>query len=203
MSQKLVERASRFLEKRTSRRGFLAKTALVGTAVAAAPAAYVLKPNDAYAAVCGPGSQCSNGWTVFCCTIFRGANKCPPGSFVAGWWKADSSPFCCDSAGNPRPRYYIDCNAYCTGSCSGGFCRSHACSCRCNDDPQTCDNRRHCCNYFRYGQCHREIGCAGPVVCRVVSCTPPYQLYGSCASTPLTDNRTGAHSAPCLAGPCT
>ena len=193
MSQKLVERASRFLEKRTSRRGFLAKSALVGTAVAAAPAAYVLKPNDAYAAVCGPGSECGDGWTVFCCSIFRGANRCPPGSFVAGWWKADSSPFCCDSSGNPRPRYYIDCNEYCGGNCAA----------RCNNDSSTCDNRRICMNNFRYGQCHQEISCAGPVVCRVVTCTPPYQVYSSCTTEQMTDNRTGEHSAPCLSGRCT
>ena len=34
------------------------------------------------------GSGRTSGWTVFCCTINKGVNACPPGSFAAGWWKA-------------------------------------------------------------------------------------------------------------------
>ena len=49
-------------------------------------------------------------------------------------------------------------------------------------------NRRVCCNYFRYGQCHQEIACSGPVTCRVVSCTPPYLSDSACTSTTCTDN---------------
>jgi hypothetical protein len=203
----VVERTSRFLEHRTSRRGFLARAAVVGSAVATAPLEFILRPTTAYAAVCGLDSTCGAGYTVFCCTVNDGVNKCPPGTFVGGWWKADGSAYCC-SGGQRRARYYIDCQGECT-KCSTGcggynsFCRSGCvnCTCRCGDS-STCDQRKICCNYFRYGQCHTEKACGGPVACRVVTCTPPYQLYPSCGSTSRTDNRTTNHTAPCLSPGC-
>jgi hypothetical protein len=36
----------------------------------------------------------------------------------------------------------------------------------------------------------------------VVTCTPPYRLYGSCGSTMLRDNATAGHTAPCLGPRC-
>jgi hypothetical protein len=201
----LSDRAAAVLERRTSRRGFLARTALVGTALAAAPAAYVLRPGSAYAAVCGDGASCTSGWTAFCCTVNNGVNRCPPGTFAGGWWKADGSAYCCEG-GARRPRYIIDCHGSCTGcGCASGshFCASSCVSCRCRcADAGTCDQRKTCCNNFRYGQCHQEIRCSGPVACRMVTCTPPYQLYDSCGSSSATDNRTVSHNAPCLGEPC-
>ena len=207
---------SRALGARTSRRGFLTRSTVVGAAVVAAPSAFLLRPNSAEAAVCGGRSTCSGGYTVFCCTINRGLNACPPNTFVAGWWKADASAYCCDSSGRPAARYYVDCNGLCqcrTGCATGvdtnaerqrNHCSSACVACEggCNSDSSTCDQRRVCRNYFRYGQCHTEIDCSGPVVCRIVSCTPPYQLYSECTSLTLTDNRTGDHTAPCLPGTC-
>ena len=202
-----VDTASQFLESRTSRRGFLARAAVVGSAVASAPLQFLLRPGTAYAAVCGIDSTCGSGYTVFCCTVNDGVNKCPPGTFVGGWWKADGSSYCCND-GRPGARYYIDCQGECT-KCSTGcggynsFCRSGCvnCSCRCGDS-SSCDQRKVCCNYFRYGQCHQEKACGGPVACRVVTCTPPYKLYPSCTSTSRTDNRTANHTAPCLSPGC-
>ncbi|MDP8958723.1 MAG: hypothetical protein M3N51_05885 [Actinomycetota bacterium] len=203
MSRALAERTAQLLASRGSRRDFLVRVALVGSAVMTAPLTYLLRPISAYAAVCGSHASCSDGYTVFCCSIYRGINRCPPGTFVGGWWKADNSAFCC-SNGVPQPRYYIDCHPYCTCSdgCGSGFCSPScvACTCRCGEG--SCDERRVCCNYFRYGQCHQEIGCSGPVACRVVTCVPPYQLYSSCGSTSHTDNQTVSHTAPCLAAPC-
>ena len=78
-------------------------------------------PGSAYAAVCSCsgsscdcGSRCCDGYTEFCCTL-NGDNRCPPGSIMAGWWKADGSGFC----GPNAPRYYMDCNASC-GGCGCG-----------------------------------------------------------------------------------
>lgn len=157
MSERIVTRlASGLFGKRASRRSFLTASALVGSAVAVDPWTFFTKPVSAYATVCGAGAACSDGWSVFCCTINHGANSCPPDSFVGGWWKADRSSFCCGSA-----RYYIDCNARCGSSW------------RCHCNSTTCDQRRVACNQFRYGQCHQEISCYGPVVCRMVTCTPP------------------------------
>jgi hypothetical protein len=181
--------ASRLDRDGDSRRGFLAKAAVVGAALATNPLQWILKPGTAYANVCGDGVGCGTGWTVFCCTVNNGANTCPEGSFAAGWWKADSSAFCGGAA-----RYYIDCNRLPSqpGSCS---CIS------CHGGNGTCDQRRYCCNVFRYGQCHLEIAGVTPVVCRVITCTPPWQWDPACSASPRTDNRTGRHTAPCLPGP--
>jgi uncharacterized protein with LGFP repeats len=201
VSQRLVDRAAGFLAARSTRRGFLARTAVVGSALAVSPAAFVLRPVTAYAAVCGPGADCASGWTAFCCTT-SGANTCPPGTFVGGWWKADASSFCCGG-----PRYYIDCQNMCTG-CSAGcggynsFCSSGCINGSCHCASGSCDQRRVSCNYFRYGQCHQEVACGGPVACRMVSCTPPYQLFAECSNASATDNATAEHSAPCLPGGC-
>ncbi len=150
------------------------------------PWSYLTRPASAYDAVCGADNTCAAGYTVFCCTINAGSNSCPPDSFIGGWWKADHSNFCGGSA-----RYYIDCNAY----------RDGRYSCHCNTT--TCDQRRVACNQFRYGQCNTQIPYSntGPVLCRVVSCTPPWVQYGStCSSSSATDNNTATHSAPCIVG---
>jgi hypothetical protein len=170
----------------TSRRGFLGGAAVVGAALAVNPWGYLVKPASAYDAVCGNDAGCGDGYSVFCCTINNGANSCPPNTFIGGWWKADNSSFCGGSA-----RYYVDCNAF-----KGGPWQ-----CRCAEG--TCDQRRVACNQFRYGQCSLEVSAAqtGPVVCRTVTCTPPWQQFaGVCSSSSATDNRTATHSAPCIGG---
>jgi len=187
------------LESRVTRRSFVVKSAMAGSALAVAPALYVLRPVSAYAAICNCaghnctcGSACCDGYTDFCCAI-TGSNTCPPGSFAAGWWKADGSAFCNGA------RYYIDCNAMC--GCSTGcgpFCNSSCDTATCGCGLGDCNHRRVACNRFRYGQCHQEIGCSGRITCRVVSCTPPWQLDSACATTSATDNATANHNAPCL-----
>ncbi len=182
-AQRAVDWAARALAgKRTSRRSFLTKTAVVGSALAVGPVDFLLKPGTAYGYVCG---TCTDGWTAFCCTINGGNNTCPPGSFIAGWWKADRAAYCCGSA-----RYIIDCNATCPTQCR----------CRCAGG--SCDGRKTCCNQFRYGQCHQEIACYGPVVCRVATCTVPWEYDPSCTRASATDNRTRDHGAPCLTTDC-
>jgi hypothetical protein len=201
VTARLVDGMSSVLAARTTRRGFLARTAVVGSALAVAPGAYVLKPGTAYANICGPDSACSSGYTAFCCTINGGRNVCPPGNYVGGWWKADGSGFCCG-----RPRYYVDCHEPCTRCTTGcgtsQFCRGCVASpCRCSNS-SGCDQRKTNCNYFRYGQCRQDIGCGGPVNCRVVSCTPPWQQGWGCSTASATDNRTLNHSSDCLPGHC-
>ncbi|MFN8019672.1 MAG: twin-arginine translocation signal domain-containing protein [Acidimicrobiales bacterium] len=181
-TQRLAMKASKLLGRSTSRRSFLTRTAVVGSALAVGPIDFLMKPGTAYGYVCG---TCGDGWTAFCCTIMGGRNVCPPNSFVAGWWKADNAAYCCGAA-----RYIIDCNATCPTQCS----------CRCAGD--SCDGRRTCCNQFRYGQCHTEIACYGPVVCRVATCTPPWKYDPSCTTSSATDNNTVNHGAPCLTTDC-
>lgn len=197
----LATRAAEAVATRLDRRNFLRRTTMVATALAAAPADFILRPITAYAAACGcSGSNCDcaatccDGYTEFCCT-FNGENTCPPGTLAAGWWKADGTAFCGGAA-----RYYLDCNATC-GSCGcganglcDGACTGTSCGCALGD----CNRRKAGCTVFRYGQCHQEEPCLGPIVCRVVTCTPPWQLDASCTTTPRTDDFTGSHDAPCL-----
>ncbi len=185
MSRHLAESLATFLARRTSRRSLLARTAVVGAALATDPVTYVLRPVSAYRTVCGEGASCASGWTAFCVTVNDGVNQCPPGSFVAGWWKADRASVCGGGA-----RYYVDCNAECVHGRPGRY----TCGCRCAPG-HTCDQRHTCCNQFRYGQCNQHIACYGPVVCRTVSCVPPWK-WANCSTVAATDNRTRSHSAP-------
>jgi hypothetical protein len=205
VSVKLVERASAFLANRTSRRGFIQRTAFVGSALAVAPLQYVLRPGTAYGAICNCsgsscdcGARCCDGYTEFCCTI-TGSNSCPPGTLMAGWWKADGSGFC-DVNGQSMPRYYMDCNADCNGcGCGGGgICSQDCTSCNCQCANGSCGNRKSCCTSFRYGQCNQHVQCVGQIVCRVVTCTPPWVVDASCTQAVATDNNTRFHNAACL-----
>ena len=184
LSVRAVDRAAGLLAGRSfDRRRFLYRLAVVGSALAIDPLRFLTRPTPAYASVCGSGNSCSAGWSVFCCTINDGANTCPSGSYVAGWWKVDSSAFCLGS-----PRYYIDCN------------RKPGASCRCRCNSKGCDHRRVCCNVFRYGQCNTHIGGVTEVVCRLITCTPPWKWDPSCGRTVRTDNETRSHTSRCLPG---
>jgi hypothetical protein len=201
-SATLADKVSGLLSNRMSRRGFFARSAVVGSAVAANPVTYALTPTDAYAAVCNCngsncecGSLCCDGYTEFCCTL-SGLNQCPPGSLLGGWWKVDGSGFC------NGPRYYMDCNAPCNGcGCGGNGICSGACSgtgCGCaNGD---CNNRKAGCTQFRYGQCNQQVSCIGPIICRVVTCIAPWEIDGTCTTTARYDAATAFHDRPCLHG---
>jgi len=206
MRMRLVDRAGSAIATRTSRRGFLNKSALVGTALAAAPSAYILRPGTAYAAVCRCNNQdcncdqtCCDGYTEFCCTS-TGENTCPSGTVPAGWWKVDGSSFCVTN-GVRGPRYYLDCNAVPSGPCSpsGVTKETDLCDCTCAEGD--CNNRKACCTAFRYGQCNQQVACLGPIVCRVVTCTPPWQFDPTCTTATATDNNTRWHHRECLERP--
>ena len=196
----LVDKVSGALASRFSRRGFFARSAVVGSAVAANPLTYALTPTDAYAAVCNCnnsscqcGSLCCDGYTEFCCTL-SGLNQCPPGSLLGGWWKVDGSGFC------NGPRYYMDCNAPCNGCGCGasgvcsGSCSGTGCGCALGD----CGNRKAGCTQFRYGQCNQQVQCIGPIICRVVTCIAPWEIDGTCTTTARYDAATAFHDRPCL-----
>lgn len=190
----IVASLARLVGRGISRRGFLTSAALTGSAVTVGGLDFVLRPQDAYGAICGPAQSCQSGWTAFCCSINKGVNQCPPGSFAGGWWKADGASMC-----GGRARYIVDCQAKCECGCGNGsaFCGEKCWNCKpgCADD--ACDHRRYCRNVFRYGQCRQDITCSGPVMCRAMSCTPPWE-WADCSTASATDNRTVAHNATCL-----
>ena len=76
------------LERRSSRRGVLARAAVAGSAFAVAPVRYLIRPGTAWAVLspdgCPPGSRCQDGYTAFCCEIEHANNRCPDGTYVAG-----------------------------------------------------------------------------------------------------------------------
>jgi hypothetical protein len=182
VAERLVTKLATIGTGHTSRRRFLTTATLAGTAIAVDPIGFLTRPQSAYATVCGPGATCGAGWSAMCCSINGGRNTCPPNTFRGGWWKADRSAYCGGHA-----RYYIDCNA---------LPGSHF-HCHCNQT--NCDHRYVACNVFRYGQCNTQIPETTAVVCRQISCIPPWELYPhACSSTSMTDNATALHTAPCL-----
>jgi hypothetical protein len=189
-TERLVDRASEVLSTRTTtRRNFLVGLATIGSAFVAFACSPVKKPGPpSRPGGCPPGSRCRDGFSEFCCTINNGVNACPPGTFPAGWWRADFSSFCNGT------RYYIDCNQECCGPQFGSFCQGCA-ECTCGG---TCNDRVIYCNYFRYGQCHQEVPVVGPIACRVATCVPPYELDPACSPSSAVDNQTAEHTSACL-----
>ena len=184
----IVERSSALLAARTSRRGFLVRAAVAGTAMVVAPWRFLLQPVTAYAAVCGCADSdcdcdaaCCDGYTAFCCEVNGGANVCPAGTFPGGWWRADGSMFCGGT------RYLVDCNLSCDADWP-------ACTCAQGD----CNRRGTACNLFRYGQCNQDIDCYGPIVCRMATCEPPYTLDLGCTDESFSDDFTANHTADCI-----
>jgi len=182
------------LERRTSRRGLIARAALAGSAFAVAPVRYLIRPGTAWAVIgpgaCGGDTLCNDGYSAFCCEIERGRNTCPADTYIAGWW------MCTDYQGSglchgQGYRYYLDCNRTPGQVFPGG------CQCANGD----CDSRRIDCNQFRYGQCNAQIQGTTEVVCRLVICQHPGQVPGlNCNSTEMVDNNTCSHEADCLKG---
>lgn len=200
----VLERAVGYLADRLDRRNFLGKAAVVGSAAVVAPLEFGLRPRSAYAAVCNCsgsscacGSLCCDGYTEFCCTL-NGVNACPPGTITAGWWKVDGSQFCGGAA-----RYYLDCNSQC-GACScgsNGICSGACSGTGCGCAKGSCGNRKAGCTRFRYGQCNQGVRCVGPIVCRVVTCKPPWEFDPACGTSSRTDSATRYHDRPCLNEP--
>ncbi len=191
MKGALAAKGATWLRDRIDRRSFLGRAALSGAALSVNPWGYLSTPVSAYAATCNCrgnncacGSMCCDGYTEFCCTL-TGQNSCPPGTILGGWWKADGSRLC------GGPRYYLDCNTL----------PGHSGVCSCGCALGSCSHRMACCSGFRYGQCHQEYPTLGKIMCRVVTCTPPWVLDPACTTTPAVDQYTLYHDAPCLHAP--
>lgn len=193
MTEELVKRLGGLLERRTSRRGVLARASVAAAAFAVAPVRYLVRPGTAWA-VLTPGScsggLCTDGYSAFCCEIEHGNNRCPDGCYIGGWWKCTdyTGSSLCHAEGQ---RYYLDCNRLPGHSIPGG--------CQCANG--TCGERRIDCNVFRYGQCNTQIGGVTEVVCRLVICRNPASVAGlNCNGTIAVDNNTCHHEWDCLKG---
>ncbi|HXW31961.1 MAG TPA: twin-arginine translocation signal domain-containing protein, partial [Acidimicrobiales bacterium] len=199
----IVERSSAFLATRLSRRSFINRAAMAGSAVAVgAGADLVLRPQTAYGLVCSCGngscdcdSNCCAGFSEFCCSVNGGYNYCPAGTIMGGWWKADNSTYC------NGPRYYMDCNATCAcdDGCGAGFpfCDPSCDGVNCGCGPAGCNSYVTGCFQFRYGQCNQQVACLGRIVCRVVACVPPWTVDPTCTTTNAEDDSTAEQNEPC------
>lgn len=167
LSDRLTEGATAVLERRSSRKSFLIRIAIAGSAMTVAPLRYLIRPESAWAVVtcslCAPSDLCCGPNSTFCCTI-TGVNSCPSGSAPCGWWV-------CSTSG----KHYIDC------------CSTSSCTCHCAKDD--CHLRKTCCNSRFY------FNCTGPsvvIVCRIISNSNPGLCYlcsntgssGSCDAIP-------------------
>ncbi len=182
------------LERRISRRGLLARAALAGTAFAVAPIRYLIRPGSAWAVIapahCAPDSKCNDGYTAFCCEIEHGLNRCPEGTYIAGWWKCTNyqGAGLCHEEG---VRYYLDCNRIPGHNFAGG--------CRCARGD--CGRRRVDCNHFRYGQCNTHVEGTTEVACRIVICQNPATVETlGCNATEMVDDNTCTQDMDCLQG---
>lgn len=194
MGSRLADRAASVVERRVPRRGVLTRAAVAASALAVAPLRYLLRSlaaGDVITTTCGdcpPGSLCCAGYTAFCCQLPGGSNtRCPVNSFVGGWWKCTNytgSGLC----NQLNVRYYLDCNEL----------PGHTCTDHCASD--NCGYRQTCRYIFRYGQCNTQIKGVTKVVCRLITCVPPWQIDClNCNSTPYaSDNNTCGHEASCF-----
>jgi hypothetical protein len=191
VTERLVNATSELLERKTSRRGLLARAGLIGTALAVSPLRYALRPLDAWAVI-RPGNcrsgLCNDGFTAFCCEITKGKNHCPSNTYVAGWWKCTAyrGRGLCSREG---VRYYVDCNR------TPGKSFRNGCQCANNN----CNQRRIDCNHFRYGQCNTQISGTTEVACRLVVCRHPANIASfHCNRTYKVDDSTCGHENRCL-----
>lgn len=180
LSDRAVAVASAAVERRSSRRGFLARATMVGSAIAVAPLRFLLRPESAWAAItCAncPGQLCCDGNSTFCCTL-TGTNSCPSDTTACGWWYCSIDPLYCSQG----VRYFVDC-------CGCG-------TCRCAFD--SCGNRRTCCFAQPYDNCSQTVG---TVRCRIVRCGHPADVVGGCNRNEQPHTPTCCDGANCVNHP--
>lgn len=193
--ESLVRDLSLRLAGRISRRSLVTRAGVAGAALTFAPLRYLLKPDPAFAAakvpcLCGGndcsngGSKCCDGYTEFCVTL-SGRNVCPDGTFIGGYWRCkdyNGTKYCADTG----KRFYYDCQSRQNGDWT--------CHCASGE----CDCRAVRANHFRYANCNPQIDGKHFVVCRIVTCTPPWNngLRYACSKSRKKDFRTCPHE-PC------
>jgi hypothetical protein len=194
VAERIATSVGALLERRTSRRSALARAAVAGSAFAVAPIRYLIRPTTAWAVIrpgdCKPHALCNDGYSAFCCEIQQGNNRCPAGTYIAGWWMCTQYKgrgLCAEEG----VRYYLDCNRIPGTVFPGG------CQCANGD----CNKRRVDCNHFRYGQCNTQVEGTTEVVCRLMICQNPATVAGlPCNGTVMVDDNTCKHEADCLEG---
>jgi len=155
-SETIVSRAAGAFSTRTSRRSFLLRISLIGSALAVAPVRFLMRPESAWGVVtraltcdCPPGSGCTCGsstccddqTSTFCCSLgYTNGPACPVGH-ACGYWYCSSTGY-----------FYLDC-------CSSD-CGSIGCKCAGGN----CGNRKECCYDVEWTNCDQTTG---KIICRI------------------------------------
>ena len=180
-AERVVHRAVGAVRRATAGARFLARTAVVGLRPGGQPAR--LRPQAGHRLRRGVRHLLATAGPRSAARSTAAATRCPPDSFVAGWWKADNAAYCCGAA-----RYIIDCNATCPTQCA---CRCSGASLR------------------RAPRLLQPVPLRpvppGDLLLRAGR-LPGRHLHAAVAATTrrarptaLTDNRTATHGASCLA----
>ena len=195
MSTKLVAAASRALDTRTSRRGFLRRAAMVGTALVAAPPPSCFAPEApmgrSFPANAVPGPRATTGGPS---SVATSPESTP--ALRGTWSPAGGGPKATRSATGTAATTWTATRPVAACSCGGSGTCAHTCvdlRCHCNHD--NCGERKTCCTRFRYGQCNNQKACIGPITCRVVTCVPPWEWDSSCSHTSAVSQSTYNQSA--------
>lgn len=193
LSKRVSESASEPLASTVTRRSFLGRVALIGSALTVAPMRFLLRSESALATItanCPPpggctSGTCTDGYSAFCCTM-TGSNDCPANTSPGGWWHACVPTLYCSSG----TRYYID--------CVGTACPTDCSACQCYNN--SCGNRRTCCN-VGYSNCGGST--TRKLKCRIVRCVNPCNLFAGCSCTSAEkDPVTCSHgSSTCVNAP--
>jgi len=180
-----VERFSRSLAERLTRRSAVAVVGRYGVALSLGAAGVaLLEPDSAAAAPCGCGGcigSCACNLSVWC---GLGGN-CPGGTCHCGGWTYSCS---CTSGGQRGCWWYGDC----CGNCGGG---SADCSCT---GGQQCGTAPSCCNqpeWYTNADCTNICNCSSPwyIKCRRKYCNTS---AGAC-STPNSCCSQGPNYCDC------
>jgi hypothetical protein len=180
----ITQQAAGRLERTVSRRSFLVRMTVVGSALTIAPLRYLLRPGNAWAnnsncTTCTMGECLTSPNSTFCCSLSGGSNACPSGTDACGWWQCCVPTLYCSSG----TRYFVDC---CDPNCGSPHCANGH-----------CDSRVTCCFPAEWKNCNTMHG---TIKCRVVLCVPPGVAGYGCDPPPGPTQATccqGSTALPC------
>ena len=194
---------ARGLRPGSRRRSFLAQTAVVGSALVVDPQGLRAHPGNAPTpASAARTPRPAAGYTVFCCTVNNGVNACPPGTLHRRLVEGRRLVLVLRSATATSSTATPRCSK-CTTGCSGdNICDKQVLEllAAASGSTATCDQRRDCCNAFRYGQCNTQVQVQRRRAPAAWSAASRRTSGTNCTTTSLSDNATAEHNAPCLQG---
>ena len=196
VAEKVVGVVSSGLSSRSSRRGFLFRSTLVGSALALNPWRFLLRPGHRVRGVVRTGRELLVGLDRLLLLDQRGQQLVSPRKHP-GRLVEDRPVGLLRRRRALHHRLQRDLR-HRAAAAAAASARRVVTTAAAIAAPDRATSACVCCNQFRYGQCHQELACVGPVVCRVASCRPPWEVDPTCTTASATANETALHTAPCL-----